>query len=138
MKKLFLSLTLLLFFSNIVSAEDTSLTTIPKKTLEWQINKPNKMKCQFAIEYCENLSLNGKDDWRLPSIDELQIIVDHHKFHPAIDILKFPFTISSNYWSSTTYSRDSSYAWLINFKIGNVGVYDKNYKYYVRYVRGGQ
>ena len=32
-----------------------------------------------ALSYCENLSLGGRDDWRLPTAKELQSIVDYSR-----------------------------------------------------------
>ena len=55
-----------------------------------------------ALEYCKGLSLGGHSDWRLPTVKELQSIVDYAKHNPAIDTMFFPDTKASVYWSSTT------------------------------------
>ena len=55
-----------------------------------------------AKQKCEELELNEYDDWYLPSIDELDILI---KSKDQIG----GFTYNSNYWSSSEYGSD--YAW---------------------------
>jgi hypothetical protein len=87
-----------------------------------------------AIDYCENLTLGGYSDWRLPNINELRSIVDYGRNSPAIDPV-FQNTYSSWYWTSTVYNGNSSFPWLLGFNYG----YDYNYyqsdSYYVRCLR---
>ncbi len=42
------------------------------------------------------------------------------------------------FWSSTTYKKDSSQAWIVLFDSGYDGYSNKSDKYFVRCVRGGQ
>jgi len=72
-----------------------------------------------ALVYCTGLTWAGKI-WRLPSIKELQSIVDKTKSSPAVDTTFFPGTLNGFYWSSTTYVGDLSKAWFINFTTGIV------------------
>jgi hypothetical protein len=93
-----------------------------------------------AVSYCDTLNLGGRDDWRLPRVDELRTIVDYLRYSPAIDPV-----FNSNltfYWSSSTnvngpdapwpYDR-----WSVDFWIGEVLAYSNPYGNYVRCVRGG-
>ena len=44
----------------------------------------------------------GTSEWRLPSIRELQTIVDRSAFDPAIDSVAFPNTPSAFFWSGSS------------------------------------
>ena len=89
-----------------------------------------------AITYCEGLSLGDFTDWRLPNSKELRSIVDSTKATaPVIDTTYFPATVSSGYWSSTTYAPGTTGAWSVNFSDGYVGSKPKADGYYVRCVR---
>ena len=53
--------------------------------LDWQKSPPNTTRTnQDALTYCENLSLGGHDDWRLPTRVEMASITDWTR-SPAID-----------------------------------------------------
>jgi hypothetical protein len=88
-----------------------------------------------ALAYCEGLSLAGQSDWRLPTLDELQSIVDYSRVSPAIDTLVFPGAALYGYWSSSSYALNSYAAWQVYFTYGNVYDYDKANNFYARCVR---
>ncbi len=87
-----------------------------------------------AIAYCEDLTLGGHSDWRLPNKKELLSIVDYGKYSPSIDAV-FTHTASRYYWSSTSHANDAGYAWIVAFGYGYTYSYYKSYSYYVRCVR---
>lgn len=108
--------------------------------LMWQDNSDAKtieLNWQDAIEYCQDLNLEGYSDWRLPAIKELQTLVDISKYKPAIRG-GFDNTASSYYWSSSVNVSYSSHAWYVNFGSGLMSNRDKANKNYVRCVRAGQ
>ncbi len=59
-----------------------------------------------ALSYCDDLSLGGHDDWRLPDVKELQSIVDYTRADPALDTDVFSFEqtpgTGAYFWSSTS------------------------------------
>lgn len=88
-----------------------------------------------AITYCNNLNLAGKT-WRLPSKNELLSITERSKYSPAIDTTYFPATVSSSYWSSSTYASGTASAWGVYFNYGYSSYFSKPNNYYVRCVAG--
>lgn len=82
----------------------------------------------------------GYSDWRIPSVKELSSLVNADIPYPSplIDTVWFPLTVSSYYWSSTTYSFYTSYAWRVVFGSGRVDSNAKYVSHYVRAVRSGQ
>jgi hypothetical protein len=106
-------------------------------SLIWQKEDDNTIRTWTdAGTYCDNLSLGGYTDWRLPSDIELMSIVNYGTYGPSINTTYFPNTNSSFYWSSTTYADDTSSAWGVYFYDGNVYYNGKSNSLYVRCVRG--
>ena len=73
--------------------------------LTWQRrDNGTKRTWKEAMDYCENLTLAGYSDWRLPTKKELQSIADYGCFGPAIDTAYFPSSHLPDdcFWSATT------------------------------------
>jgi hypothetical protein len=79
----------------------------------------------IAAEHADNYSLNGYDDWFLPSKDELDLLYQQKDVVGGF--------ANDNYWSSTEYN--SFNAWYQNFYNGNQNASGKNYTIRVRAVR---
>ncbi len=90
-----------------------------------------------ATTYCSELELDGRG-WRLPTIEELETLVDDGKYNPSVTENVFQHISSYRYWSSTTYADSTSHAWFVDFYNGFSSFDIKISGYYVRCVRGGQ
>lgn len=139
---------ILLALSSWVFAEfsrsDSGVVTDSVTGLQWQDNYRDNdnnitlASWEDAINYCENLSLDG-GKWRLPNIRELDSILDVGR----IDTIATPLTspVFQNgtfnpYWSSTTSEHSHTAAWFIHFGTGNSSSdFSKASTFYVRCVR---
>ncbi len=111
----------------------------PKTGLEWQSESPGEMTWQEAQEYAESLLLDGKEDWRLPTLAELESLLDRTKARPEGRPPmreEVPFRDELSYWSSTTFKRDTKTAWILMFDGAYLLSYYKSNLYRVRCVRG--
>lgn len=93
----------------------------------------------------------GFTDWRLPNESELETILNRGTYFPAVSaefntacpsgctVLTCSCTVSADEitWSSTTYLKSPSSAWLVNFYDGTAYVDPKSTPHHVRAVRGG-
>jgi hypothetical protein len=103
-------------------------------------NLGGAMTWSGAITYCEALNYGGQTDWRLPSILELQSLVDYGQINPSLPT-GYPFIGVQNYdyWSGTSLANNISYAWGVTMVNGGAsGCYKTLGSYYVWPVRGGQ
>lgn len=73
---------------------------------------------------------------RLPTIEELETLIDYSKRNPVIDSTAFPNAMSSYYWSSMPYAGDSTTVWNSDFGVGLVFYTVKTDTIYVRCVSG--
>jgi hypothetical protein len=92
-----------------------------------------------AATYCSTtLTLASHSDWRLPSVIELVSIVDLGQSNPSINSTYFPSTPANWFWSSSPLAGSSSYAWFVNFSIGNSVYSVVSFTANVRCVRCGR
>ena len=72
-----------------------------------------------AQKFVEDLNCDGKNSWRLPTVDELRMIVDYQKKSPAI-LEKFSTIANSDfYWTGESHTpTKSARAWAIYFGYG--------------------
>lgn len=112
-----------------------------------------EMTWDDAFKFVESLNQQkyaGYSDWRLPSREELETLVNVvfkekekgntlYNLNRILNESGFKNVEDSWYWSSTTVASNSSHAWNVNFGNGYVSYgYSKSYDYYVWCVRGGQ
>ena len=103
--------------------------------LQWQVESPGEMSWRDACEYARRLDLGGKSDWRLPTVKELESLLDRSCYRPIMrrDV---PFRDDRSYWSQTTFGPDKRSAWIVMFEGAYVLSYYKTNAYWVRCVRG--
>jgi Protein of unknown function (DUF1566) len=80
----------------------------------------------------------GAHDWRLPTVKELESIVDFGRSGPAIDLRFFPHTPDSYFWSATPSAGDAGTAWYVSFNHGSASQGFRDFGLHVRLVRGGK
>jgi hypothetical protein len=113
--------------------------TDPSSGLMWQqTTAPGSYTWEQALSYCENLALAGYTDWRLPTIRDLDSIVDLNIGAPAIDSTYFPDTVPALFWSASPGVYDTTSAWSLAFNYGYGLCLNKPASLYIRSVRGGQ
>jgi len=135
-----------------------SLSNDDKPIYDFKCEGPRKKyNWNDAVDVCKNLVFEGRSDWRLPNIKELQSIMFFHhystgneNFSQAVDSV-FPSVVSADeytdpnatihYWSSTTHKHNSIYFWFVDLKFGNTGFSVQDFfgfpiKKYVRCVAG--
>ena len=89
--------------------------------LIWQQNSTKTNSWQSSIDSCNSLTHGGSADWRLPSIDELQSLIETSR-SPMIDPVFTGVTCTSIYWSSTASGDSSNAALGVKFGTGTVYV----------------
>ena len=96
-------------------------TVIDARTgLRWQRTPPPTLypKAEGAIAYCQGLQLGGTPGFRLPTVKELNTLIDESSVGPAIDKANFPETQSEWYWTSSPYVGLTGYHWAVSFGDG--------------------
>ncbi|HHT9125938.1 MAG TPA: Lcl domain-containing protein [Candidatus Brocadiia bacterium] len=110
--------------------------------LVWE-RSPNTdtMDWYAAIYHCYNNVVGGRRGWRLPTIEELESLIDSTQGPPTLPA-GHPFlnVQSSVYWSATTLAGIASNAWRVSFGGGDLdgNGEEKSFTSYVWCVRGGQ
>lgn len=130
MKKLLL-LSPLLLALNLQAADVLEDTTT---SLLWQdapINKKALVTYTEAKNYCKYLEIGKYKDFRLPTIYELQTLIDYKKYKPAI-LDGFLYVENTTYWTSTPFADAEDERWTIDFEKGARSVkaiyYDRHFR----------
>jgi len=116
----------------------TPLTATDRITgLQWQRAHTEKRTWQHALDTCAALSLEGYDDWRLPSRIELVSSIDDTR-QPTTDHAAFAATAVDYFWASSIVSFDTTLAYSVYFGAG-LTAYGRRSEptAHVRCVRGG-
>lgn len=87
-----------------------------------------------AAAYCSSLRAAGLKGWRLPSLFELQSIVDYRRYKPAIMKGFQNISTDDSYWTNTKYAGSSDQYWVIDFEDGALKKATEIYDRFVRCV----
>ncbi|MBD3792611.1 MAG: DUF1566 domain-containing protein [Campylobacterales bacterium] len=132
MKKITLLLsTLALLHAEPTMVKDDSTKLLWEDTPHVELTKVNHNQ---AKQYCEELTIEKYENWRLPTLQELLTIVDYKRYKPAL-LKEFSYVDDETlYWSNTPYVRSSDEYWGVSFKDGSTSNASINYDRYVRCV----
>lgn len=111
-----------------------------KTRLTWQQTSPSTMYVWSAAKtYCASAAVSsalGGTGWRLPTIKELQTVIDFNQATgPLIDPTAFPGTSTGGVWSSTPTVGSATQSWAVFFSNGDTGTLENMYASSVRCVR---
>ena len=73
-----------------------------------------------------------KEQWRLPTVQELLSVIDYTKSEPATQMEGFS---NNTYWTSTVSKGYPSFAWIVDLTHGYSNNSFKEFINYVRFVR---
>ena len=116
-----------IYFSRLFTSGIIQVNSI----LNWLDIEPERMTFDDARAYCENLEFGGFNNWRLPTIYELQTINGHN--------IEFDNIGEGFMWSSTPSAEKQDWYWYVDF--GNGGksyIINKTNKAFVKCVVGAQ
>ena len=87
--------------------------------LLWQDNASNSSSWNDAINYCKNIQFlynnTFYENWRLPTVQELQTLVDYSQYSPPLTEGTFHISSDTDYWSSSVAVQDNNKAWIVSF-----------------------
>ena len=88
-----------------------------------------------AITYCEQLSFAGYSNWRIPKIEEFELIVDKKNYKNYIN-KAFKYNVPDGYWAEESHWRTLwFYADYMHFVSGTAYFDSRHKNKYVRCVR---
>ena len=97
----------------------------------------SQQDCEAAAKAC---TLLGANDWDLPTIEELSLIIDRTRYSPAINTDFFTNIQNDWYWSKTPFAAGASAsAWFVLFYNGYVSYFHRHgYGFALAVRRSGQ
>ncbi len=111
--------------------DDNDGTIVDTKTnLIWlkNANRFGKQTWEKAAECCHSLDTEFLSGWRLPTVKELQSLVDYNHYcpslpsnNPFIDVQLY------TYWSNMPVTDNRFNVWYVSLRDGNFGTINKTY-----------
>jgi hypothetical protein len=91
------------------------------KTIHWYYGRHKWLKTQTDfIDRLNAGSFGGFSDWRLPTIHELQTLLEGQEKRPVRHERYFPFMAPHGYWSATSCAENGKKVWVVHFGKGAV------------------
>jgi len=104
--------------------------------LMWDVaTTANEKTWPEAEAVAKNCRLGGFEDWRLPTLEELESIRDITRYNPAINTTIFADTKSSGYWTSSPDPSVPAVVFVVHFNHGLVNLNLRSGRFAVRAVR---
>lgn len=104
--------------------------------LTWSAPSAQRLSWAEGLGYCAALPVEpSAPRFRLPTLKELQALVDDGRADPAIDGAAFPGTAPEFFWSGTPCASARGAAWGVNFSAGFPNSFPVGDRYLVRCVR---
>jgi hypothetical protein len=104
--------------------------------LVWQQGfSPSGQSQAASATYCSTLTVPSGGGWRLPTVAELQTLVDETAASPSIASAYFPSTVEEVFWSSSSVAGAPSDGWDVDFYGGIAGSFSVAATYRARCVR---
>jgi hypothetical protein len=108
--------------------------TDTKTKLVWQQTAPAEDTWANAKAFCQTVGASlGGTGWRLPTIKELQTIVDDSvpraQATAMIDPTAFPATPVAAFWSSSPLAGSPTIVWIVDFHYGSTAHYPMTLMY---------
>lgn len=103
--------------------------------LQWEQGaSPTALTWAGAASYCQSLTLAG-GGWRLPSMKEIQTLVDESAVDPALDATLFSEAEGERFWTSSPQADAQDRAWLFHSSVGSVYTQETDFEVFARCVR---
>ena len=119
-------------------SKTNSSVSVTGKDLIWQDDSSvstQSFQRDEAYNYCLSLTLDGQDDWRLPTLQEMFTLTDFSKSTPALDDV-FVNSSSGYFWSSTICPVCASSSFAVAETTGIYSRLDNSNLFRARCVRG--
>lgn len=135
-------LILFLIFVSLLDAQiyrKSSNTVVDTKAKLMWVDDISVIKIQKtheeAISYCEELSLGGYSNWRIPKIEEFELIVNKKNYKNYIN-RAFKYNVPDGYWAEKSHWRTLwFYADYMHFVSGTAYFDSRHKNKYVRCIR---
>jgi hypothetical protein len=81
---------------------------------------PSFFMFEEALQHAAKQAAETKKGWRLPNVKEITSLMDYSQTDMTIDSAVFPQTPNAQSWSSSSYTADAFFSWIVHFYYGKV------------------